>query len=77
MELFDYNVFSFDINVLKPDQKIFTSLLKITNIDPKEIVYIDSDRKNCLVAKSLGMNMIYYKDYEQLKQDLVPFGILL
>jgi HAD superfamily hydrolase (TIGR01509 family) len=77
LELFDYNIFSFDLNVLKPDPKIFNSLLKITNIDPKEIVYIDAERKNCLVAKSLELNTIYYKDYEQLKQDLVPFGILL
>jgi len=77
LDLFDYQIFSYDVGTIKPDIKMFNTLLKVTNIDPKEIIYIDSEKNNCKIAKSLGMNIIHYKDYEQLKKDLVPFGILL
>jgi len=77
LELFDYNVFSYENGTTKPDEKMFTTLLKITNIAPDEILYIDANKTDCKVAKSLGFNTIVYKDYEQLKKDLEKYSIIL
>ncbi len=77
LELFDQTIFSFDINTIKPDSKMFLTLLKMTNLKPEDILYIDAEKSDCKIAKSLGINTIIYKDYEQLKKDLVNYGILL
>ena len=74
---FDYKIFSFDLNTIKPDKKMFSSLIKISNLTSEDILYIDTDRKNCKEAKSLGFNTLVYKDYNKLKKDLEKFGIFL
>lgn len=78
LDMFDYSIFSYDVNVIKPDIKMFSTLIKITNFKPEEILFIGQDKKEDIIpAKSLGINTILYKDYEQLKKDLVEYGILL
>jgi len=77
LEMFDYTVYSFDVDTIKPDLKMFNTILKITDIKPEDILYIDAEKSDCKIAKSLGMNTIVYKDYYQLKKDLINYGILL
>ena len=77
LELFDQTVFSYNINTIKPDTKMFLTLLKMTNLKSEEVLYIDADKSDCKIAKSLGINVIVYKDFDQLKKDLVSYGILL
>ena len=73
----DFPIFSYDIGRVKPDPKMFNALLKVSNCKPDEILYVDTERKNILVAKKLDINTILYKDFEQLKKDFVKYGILL
>jgi len=78
LEHFDFTLFSYDLGLLKPDLKFYNTLIKITNVLPEEILYIGKEKsKDLKEVKKIGINTITYKDYEQLKKDLVPFGILL
>lgn len=51
-------------------------MLKISKCKPEETIMIgDKLNDDVLPAKSLGMNAILFKDYEQLKNELSTFGI--
>ena len=42
---------------------------------PQQILFIDDKESNIEVAKKLGVNVIKFKDYKQLKKDLKEFGV--
>ena len=80
-ELFDYidyPLFSFDIGLIKPNYKIFIEMLTRAKCKPNEAMMIgDSLIDDIIPSKRLGMNAIQFKNYEQLKKELAPFGIYI
>ena len=78
LDYIDYPVFSFDVNVIKPNKKIFEEMLQITNCKPKEAIMIgDKLNDDIIPSKSLEMNAILFENYEQLKNELGGFGIFV
>lgn len=78
LDYIDYPLFSFDVGVIKPDLKFFKEMLKIANCKPEEAIMIgDKLNDDVLPPKEIGMNAILYTDYEILKKDLAPFGIVI
>lgn len=78
LDYIDYPLFSFDVGTIKPDLKIYKELLKMAGCQPEEALMIgDSLENDVLAPKSLGMKAIHFKNYEQLKEELVDFGILI
>ena len=74
----DYPVFSFDVNVIKPNKKIFEEMLRITKCKPKETIMIgDKLNDDIIPSKNLGMNAIMFENYEQLKKEFECFGIFI
>ena len=76
LSLFDEVVFSCEIGLMKPDQRIFKVMTKKLGVKMEECLFIDDSRKNIIAAKKLGMQTIRFKDYKILKRKLKLKGIL-
>lgn len=72
----DYPLFSFEVNIIKPDLGIFKKMLEESNYKPSEAVMIgDSFEDDIVPARKLGMNAIHFQNYEQLKKELASLGV--
>lgn len=61
---FDYVYLSFEIGLRKPDREIYEYVLKDLKISPKNILFIDDDTNNILMAKECGWNTCQAFGYE-------------
>ena len=66
---FDEIMVSCDVEIRKPNKKIYQLAVKKLNFSPKEILFIDNQKWNILPAKKLGMNTILFKNNKQLFSD--------
>ncbi len=71
--LFNEVIVSSDIGLIKPDPRIFQYALSKLLVNPEEVVFIDDSSKYIYAAKDLGMHTILYKDYGQMKTELIRF----
>lgn len=61
---FDVRVFSYEVGAIKPDLKIFQTLIEKSRVLPNEIFYTDDKEANVNAAKSLGINAIVFTNIE-------------
>lgn len=69
---FDVQVFSYEVGAVKPDPKIFQTLIDRSGVLPEEIFYADDKEANVAAAKSLGINAIVYTDFQNFVKSLTP-----
>ena len=74
-EVFDVITASYETKIAKPDISIFKETVKRLGVDATECIYIDDMEQNIPPAKELGMKMILFKNFEQLKKELISFSI--
>lgn len=67
---FDVQVFSYEVGSVKPDLKIFQTLIEISGVFPEEIFYADDKEANVEAAKSLGINAIVFTNFEDFVKSL-------
>ena len=78
LDYIDYPLFSFEIGIVKPDLRIYEKMIEISWYKPKEIIMIwDKEWDDVLPPRELWINSILYKNYEQLKKDLLTYSINL
>ena len=75
LRYFDDTVFSFDYQKNKNEIEFYKELIKHLDCEPSEALLIDDEKKNILIARSLGLNGIHYYYTEKLINDLKKFGI--
>jgi 2-haloacid dehalogenase len=68
--LIDNIVCSGDEKLLKPDPKIYHTLLERYNLKAEESVFIDDNINNVKGAINVGMKSIHFINAEQLQKDL-------
>lgn len=68
--LFDDMVLSYQVNLTKPDPKIFQLACDRLGVDPSEAVMIDDVESYVAAAKGIGMHGIVYKDLNEFKTEL-------
>ena len=73
---FDSIVVSGVERVKKPDPRIFEILLGRIGRTARECLFIDDGAANIAAANELGFNTIHFSRPEQLRQELVAFGML-
>jgi len=73
--LFDKIYTSYDLKIDKPHEEAYMLVLKDLNLQPEETIFIDDLQRNTEVASSLGMHVIRFKSYSQLKKELLNLGI--
>ena len=57
-ELFDGEVLSCDVNMLKPQPEIYQALLEKYDLKAEECIFIDDNQKNVDAANALGIHAI-------------------
>ncbi len=53
-------IFSYEVGVMKPDEKIWKIMCQRGGVEPEECLYIDDVKEYCIAAEKLGFNVINY-----------------
>lgn len=78
-EFFDWFediLLSAEVELVKPDPKIYQALLERIRREPGECILVDDSALNVESACNLGMDGIHFLSPEQLKRELAERGIL-
>lgn len=71
LELADGMVISYQVGMVKPDPRIYKTLLERYDIDPARAVFIDDRQNNVEGAGAVGLKAILFKNYEQARAELL------
>ncbi len=69
-DYFDKVYLSTELGLMKPQEDIYLKVLREIHCKPEEVVFIDDNEDYTKIAKDVGMNVIVYKNSEQLKKEL-------
>ena len=75
-DLFDKVFYSCDIGIHKPDEGIYTYVLKAADLVPSETLFIDDSIANIKAAERLGISVIHIHDGHEVTE-FFENGILL
>lgn len=70
LPMFDIALVSSDLQLVKPDPKIFEVTIARCEVPAEEILFIDDSEKNIVAAKELGINGIVYKDFSSCVSEI-------
>jgi HAD superfamily hydrolase (TIGR01509 family) len=76
LEIFDYNISSYNSGFSKPDKRIFAEVIKKTHSQYDECLLIDDQTKNTEAAEELGMSAVLCTTYDELLNDLEKLRIV-
>ena len=68
--LFDEMIFSYQVNMIKPDERMYELACNKLGVEPQEAIMIDDVPGNVTAAQQLGMKGIVYESFEQYKTEL-------
>jgi putative hydrolase of the HAD superfamily len=73
--LFDFYVTSCFVHLHKPDRAMYQAALDLSQVSPRNALYID-DRLNLVqAARALGMHAIHHEEYHSTKAGLAKYGL--
>ena len=70
LDAFDVRLFSCDLGIVKPDARIYRSLLDALRLEPAQVLFIDDVPANIEAARAAGLHGIVYESPEQLRVEL-------
>ncbi|RLB04252.1 MAG: hypothetical protein DRG50_09155 [Deltaproteobacteria bacterium] len=74
-DMFDATVFSCAVGARKPERRIYEITLGRLGVQPEEAIFID-DRVDFIEgAEKVGINVILFKNPEQVRKELASFSI--
>src|SRR2546421_7051854 len=73
---FDAIILSGEVQIIKPDPRIYAILLKRIGRPAAECLFIDDSPANVAVAEQLGFKTILFESPEQLADELTARGLL-
>lgn len=73
--LFDVQVFSYEVTVLKPHPRAYWAVLEAMGADPAETCFIDDSLANVRGARDVGMVAIHFTRVDLLIERLVTLGV--
>ena len=65
-----------EVEVIKPDPRIFALLIERFAIEPRRAVYIDDVAANVAAARPFGIHGIHFTTPAMLREELVGLGLL-
>jgi putative hydrolase of the HAD superfamily len=68
--IFDSLVYSYEVGVMKPDERIFQFALASLQVPAAEAVFIDDFEHNVAGARAVGMQAILFRSPQQVISDL-------
>jgi len=75
LELFRPRLFSAEAGVLKPDPRLFRTLLTLMGREPEEVLFIDDDAAHVGAAQALGMGALRFTGAAELEDRLGTLGL--
>lgn len=72
---FKIKLISNKVGLAKPDQKIYSLLIKKLNLAPDQIVFVDDREEYLPPARKLGIKTILFKNNTQLIKELKKLGV--
>jgi 2-haloacid dehalogenase len=75
-QLFATILLSGDVQLIKPDPRIFEALLERIGRSASECLLIDDSEENISTARSLGFETIRFESPDQLRRELQQRGLL-
>lgn len=69
--LFDALVFSFEVGVTKPDERIYQIAIDRLGVEFEECVFIDDAELNCIAASELGIKSINFTNNQSVVKILM------
>ena len=70
INLFDDIILSYEVRVTKPDPRIYRLAADRLGVEPKQSVLVDDVKRYVEGAEAVGMQAIWYRDFEQMKTGL-------
>ena len=71
LQLFDHQIFSSEVRLIKPDPAIFLKCLQALRVKPEQSLFIDDRDANVEAAISLGICAMKYESVPQLASNLI------
>lgn len=65
---FDGGFFSCNLGYTKDEKEFYQVIFKETGLKPEEIIFIDDEKENVQMAKSVGINSVLYQSVNQLNK---------
>lgn len=75
-ELFDVDIISSEVGIIKPDINIFKLILEKLEVEPTHTIFIDDNAYNTEAASTIGIKSFLYKDLASLKETLKELDVL-
>jgi putative hydrolase of the HAD superfamily len=72
---FDVLVWSYQLQMAKPDPAIYRHLLKELGTHPEETLFLDDKVVNVEAARALGIQALQFSTVEQLRADLIASSL--
>jgi len=76
LALFRPSLFSAEAGLLKPDPRLFRTLLNLMDLAPEQALYVDDEPAHADAAEALGLATHRYRSAELLERDLYQRGLL-
>jgi HAD superfamily hydrolase (TIGR01509 family) len=70
--LFDATVLSYELGVIKPDPLTYRTIAARLGVQDDECIFIDDQIKYCQGAEAVGMQAIWFENFEQFKAKIEP-----
>ncbi len=74
-DMFDVTVFSCAVACVKPERRIYEIAVQKLECEPDESVFIDDNPEYVNGAQQVGLKTILYESIDQVKSELVDFGV--
>lgn len=72
-EYLDSIYVSYEMKVMKPDERIFRMMLESENVAPAQVLFIDDGPKNVEAARRIGINAIQATNGEDWTENVLRF----
>lgn len=69
-EIFDATAMSYELKMIKPDERMFKIIADKLGVSMNECLFVDDQERYCVEAERLGMATIYFRSYEQFLKEL-------
>lgn len=72
-EYLDSIYLSYELKVMKPDERIFRLMLQAENVAPSQVLFIDDGSRNVEAARNVGINAIHATNGEDWTEAVLRF----
>lgn len=76
LELFRPRLFSADAGLMKPDPRLFRTLLELMGLPAERVLYVDDESAHVAAAAALGLATHHFTDAADLRRALTARGCL-